>query len=304
MEIVLGYRRSVGKTAETWRAALVLPMLFAIMASAAPAQAFLATLLKDGRVLFTDDPDYGAIEDSSMSKAGSRMSPSVLFDPSSNRFSYSGPMINHRFNYGATPLLDGGVLFLGGWANGNTGPIATGEHYDPATQRFTPTGSMSARRMYFTATRLLNGKVLVTGGCSDGMSDLCPPENILKTAELYDPATNSFEMTDSMPSSRYQHTALLLHDGNVLIFGGHAGSGNRRFLLYHPDTGRFSSPPGNREVWGGADQAILLKDDRVLFTDVGPVLHAEAWLYDPSTGRFGETGIPTVYRTGGGPGRC
>src|ERR1019366_341329 len=125
------------------------------------------------------------------------------------------------------------------------------------------------------------------------------PEKILKTAELYDPATNSFEMTGSMPSPRYQHRALLLHDGKVLILGGHAGCVNRRFLRYHPDPGRFSTPPGNREVWGGADEATLLKDDRVLFTEVGPLLHAEAWLYDPSTGRFSETGIPTVYRTGG-----
>ena len=168
---MLGSHSPVGRSGGTRRAGLILPILFAIIASAAPTPAFVATLLKDGRVLFTDDPNYGAIEDSSVSQAGSRMSPSVLFDPSGNRFSYSGAMIYHRYNYAATPLLDGRVLFLGGWADGNTGPMATGERYDPATRRFTPTGSMSSPRMHFTATRLLNGKVLVTGGCSAGMSD-------------------------------------------------------------------------------------------------------------------------------------
>jgi hypothetical protein len=270
---------------------------------------FWQPLLKNGQVLFTADPNFrttviapayhfdaatGRFTALGSPRATLRMTPSVLFDPSTSRFRYSGAMINPRYNYAATLLVDGRVLFFTGWALGTERPIASAELYDPATGRFTATGSMSLPRMHDTATRLLNGKVLVAGGCSNGY----PPDAILKTAELYDPATGSFDLTGSMPTPRCKQDALLLRDGRVLILGGYSQGVNRP-LIYDPDTGKFSDAPGTwPKGWIGPDQAIRLEDGRVLLTGIGASFSRQAGLYDPSTGRYSETGPMTVSRVG------
>src|SRR5256885_3790447 len=49
---------------------------------------------------------------------------------------------------------------------------------------------------------------------------------VLTSAELYDPATETFTPTGSLNTSRYVHTATLLNNGVVLIAGGTDNSGN------------------------------------------------------------------------------
>src|SRR5262249_55661656 len=57
------------------------------------------------------------------------------------------------------------------------------------------------------------GKVLLIGGKGSGGE--------LATAELYDPATQTFAATTgSMSTERAFHTATLLSDGTVLVTGG------------------------------------------------------------------------------------
>ena len=67
-----------------------------------------------------------------------------------------------------------------------------------------------------TATLLPNGKVLVVGG----NSRVGDQTGIVPTAELYDPATNTWTLTASPISARASHTATLLPNGKVLIAGG------------------------------------------------------------------------------------
>jgi hypothetical protein len=64
-----------------------------------------------------------------------------------------------------------------------------------------------------TATRLSDGTVLIAGGqaaTSNGVPD----------AELYVPASGTFESAGQMTVGRYGHNATLLPDGTVLITGG------------------------------------------------------------------------------------
>jgi hypothetical protein len=58
------------------------------------------------------------------------------------------------------------------------------------------TGSMNNARPGHTATLLNNGQVLVTGGSPDN------DEDVLASAELYDPATGTFTVTGSMNDAR------------------------------------------------------------------------------------------------------
>ena len=77
---------------------------------------------------------------------------------------------------------------------------------------------MNTARKDHTATLLPNGKVLIAGGGYD--------VNVqsFNSAELYDPATGTWTMTDVMNSTRYSHTATLLPNGKVLVTGGGNGS--------------------------------------------------------------------------------
>src|SRR5205807_1752942 len=73
---------------------------------------------------------------------------------------------------------------------------------------------MSVERQFHTATLLPNGKVLLAGGLTNAGSVATA------TADLYDPATNTFHATGPMASTRMHHTATSLGNGVILIVGG------------------------------------------------------------------------------------
>jgi hypothetical protein len=86
----------------------------------------------------------------------------------------------------ATLLLDGRVLVAGGGtANGIS--LNSTELYDPNTGEWSPTGNLHGGRQNHTATLLSDGRVLVAGGFTYDF-----PQSVLKSAELYDPATGAW----------------------------------------------------------------------------------------------------------------
>jgi hypothetical protein len=144
-----------------------------------------------------------------------------------------------------------------------------------------------APRQGFTATLLKNGRVLIAGG--DSARNTPQP-----TAELYDPAAETFTPSGSLNHGRMAHTATLLTDGRVLLVGG--GSGNDTVLasaeIYDPDTGKFTpTVDANRIRY--KHTAVLLQDGNVLILGgsnqndwTGKYDHAE--IYDFKAGAFME----------------
>jgi hypothetical protein len=104
---------------------------------------------------------------------------------------------------------------------------------------------------------LKDGTVLVAGGVDN------VPETI-GTAEVYNPATNSFSALTKMTTPRFGHTATLLTSGKVLVAGG---SDNTNPLasaeIFDPSTGTFSSV-GNMANPRYFHVAALLNDGTVL----------------------------------------
>jgi hypothetical protein len=201
----------------------------------------------------------------------------------------AGTMTQPRLYAAATLLHNGDVLIAGGdtsWTQATAVP-QTAEVWRPsgASGTFTATGPMHRPRQAFTLTTLPNGQVLAVGG-----SPFLKSGAGSATAELYNPATNKWTLTGSMPSGRLGQTATLLPDGKVLIVGdAHAA------LLYNEATGTFSPTGGEGAATfqRSYQTATLLANGKVLIAggvNRSNVPQASASVYDPATGTF----TPTV----------
>lgn len=169
-----------------------------------------ATLLPDGQVLFVSGFNDGP-----------PVTTAELYDPIANTFSMAADAATDRQGHAATLLPDGTVLIAGGATADAFG--TTAELYDPASQSFAPLGaSLNEVRGGHTMTLLASGQVLVAGGTTlVGGATV----NSLNSAEIYDPATNTFSpLAATMATPRVGHTATLLPNGTVLILGGGTGA--------------------------------------------------------------------------------
>jgi len=245
-----------------------------------------ATLLNEGRVLVAGGCSF-VVDLTGETSCTDSVPTAELYDTTTGTWTATGSMSAARSRHTATLLNDGRVLV--------TGPGATAELYDPATETWTSTGSMNfARHSWKTATLLNDGRVLVAGGTTG------PPFMISATAELYDPATETWTATGSMSIGRMDHTATLLDDGRVLVAGGTTGPPfmiSATAELYDPATETWTET-GSMSVARRRHTATLLDDGRVLVAGGGfPPGTATAEIYDPSSGTWSPTGNMADPRT-------
>ncbi len=187
-------------------------------------------------------------------------------------------------SYSITPSLAGYTFSPYSLALSLNGSDVGGQDFTAANARgvFQATGYMTSEREAHTVTLLPSGKVLVAGGIAGAVYTL----RVLRSAELYDPATAMFSSTGSMTAARFGHTATLLPGGSVLLVSGGTAE------IYDPAAGAFSAT-GNLTVVTGWHMATLLPSGKVLVTGEGT-----AELYDPATGTFTATGNMTAVRAG------
>jgi hypothetical protein len=129
-------------------------------------------------------------------------------------------MSEPRAEQTATLLPDGDVLMAGGY-NGFTQYVGGGheslqsaELFHSRTGTWTPTGPMLVGRSGQLASLLADGEVLVIGGW-----EMPKLGEYVRTAELYDPATNSWT-TAPVPAELEESSSLTsLPDGRVLLTG-------------------------------------------------------------------------------------
>ena len=169
-----------------------------------------ATLLPDGRVLIVGgDVDHG---DGNAAE---------VWDPATESFSATGSMAVPRSGHSATLLPDGRVLVIGGFTTGGE-YATTAELWDPRTGSFIPAGSLAVARFGHVAMLLPDGRVLIAGG-QVNCARCGAPTNGLASAEVWDPATESFGPAGSLTgpdATREAYTMTLLPDGRVLTIGG------------------------------------------------------------------------------------
>ncbi len=252
----------------------------------------MAAPLPDGEVLIA-----GGVNDTP-----TELQNAEIFNPSTHVFTLlplSGNSELQTARYGAiaASLPDGKVLIAGGYGGGST--LASAELFDPTTDTFQAmlaSGSteMTTARAYAIASPLPDGKVLIAGGNGES--------GVMRSAELFDPATDTFSALPASGSSELQTATELaataqLPDGRVLIAGGADPSTLQTAELFDPSTSTFTTLPagGSSELHTGRSEATAttLADGQVLiagganstFTDL-----QSAELFDPATNSF--TALP------------
>ncbi len=268
------------------------------------------TALQDGRVLID-----GGVVNSYPLASGQSVPGITLYDPTQGSWSFSGSQA-HSGYYGASGVLGNGQVLVAGGADVQQGPagdtaVAAADLFNPSTNRWSAAAPMSTARQQHTATVLQSGEMLVTGGTS-GVYSWLDSASVLSSAEIYNPATNSWSSTGTMSTARYQHTASLLGNGEVLVAGGNDINGTcscTTFVssadLYNPATNIFTAT-GALNVARYAHTATVLQDGTVLVVggfggptstlQSGGAALASAEIYNPATGTWALTGSMTTAR--------
>jgi NPCBM/NEW2 domain/Domain of unknown function (DUF1929)/Kelch motif len=142
--------------------------------------------------------------------------------------------VNYR-EYGSSVMYQPGKLLVLG---GSDPPVASTVKIDLNQNAKLEAGpNMGVARRQLNATILPDGTVLVTGGTSGtGFNN---EASAVRSAELWNPSTNTFRTLSSMQVARIYHsTAVLQTDGRVLSMGGGLGGGG----IDHSDAEYFNPP--------------------------------------------------------------
>jgi hypothetical protein len=188
------------------------------------------------------------------------------YDPTTASWSVVAELPPEMANPTATLLLNGKVLI--------TGMGSSAFLYDPTSQSLRVTAPMAgtrySRARLHTATLLGDGRVLIAGG-----GDLTSQPT--DAAEVYDPASDTWQSTGSMTTPRILLTTTLLPDGRVLAIGS-TSPGASTAELYDPQTGLWRAT-ASLSTYRTSYSATLLPDGQVLV--LGGSSEPTAELFDP-----------------------
>ncbi len=224
------------------------------------------TLLNNGKILFVGGVGIG----------WSFLESAELYDINTETFSATGSMSRARESHTATLLKNGTVLITGGH-KGRRAELkiySNAEIYNPSSEKFSLTGSMTKIRHKHDAVILGDGRVLITGG-----SDERDSRGAYTSAEIYDPISATFQLTNNMNLSHYKHngTSILMENGSVLIAGG-----ANRAEIYNSKTKEFAIIAGSMKTKRLFACATYLANTKILITggyDENQNASSNSWIY-------------------------
>ncbi len=196
------------------------------------------TAIRNGSGQWTEIPSAGSLSKSEFALValrdgrilrvgGTGMKASVeIFDPFTRRWSEIAPMKYGRTRPVGSLLPDGRVLVSGG--NHTTRET---ELFDPDAGTWTTGPAMHKIRYGHVVAELDSDHLLFAGGEEDG-----------GTSEIYNAATQVFEVPRSMPWMHYFQdvASVKLSNGRVLVAGGREGT---ETSIYDPATKSWTAGP-------------------------------------------------------------
>jgi len=238
-----------------------------------------ATLLNNGTVLATGG--WNGSDTSSTAE---------IFNPATGTWRYTtGSMTRPRYGHSAVKLADGRVLVVGGNQVG-VGPPLSSEIFDPVTEQFSAASPMHANKHLSPSILLQDGRVLMIVGSLWFFG--------VGVSEIYNPVTNSWATTPSIPVGVAVMAGVGLPDGTALAIGGYDGYTPTAY----PYVQRYN--PSTNTVTAMSDlvlarlhhTATLLPNGKVLIAagSTASYTTTSTELYDPSVLPNGQSqlGVP------------
>lgn len=146
---------------------------------------------------------------------GSATTTPELYDPATDTWSATGPLMVNRMAMDVARLPDGRVLAAGGFpVVGGGVPLADAEIYDPATNLWSATGSLRDGRLFHSLSVLGDGRIIASGGLD---ADLVIAVN---STEVFNPAAGTWTEGPIMPVPRLAHVGAVAADGSLYLIGG------------------------------------------------------------------------------------
>ena len=206
-------------------------------------------------------------------------------------------LVAPRIQHDAVLLDDGRIFVTGGqtgFANNDTivpFPFGFAQIYNPETGLWHFEDPISqiedGLRFLHSAVKLQDGRVLSVGLVAAG-------EDLAASAEVFDPALDSWTSLPAPPTTRAMPIVVLLDDGRVFVTGGVEIDASATFPqtvsvgaaeIFDPETGSWHQVAAMSQPAEG-QAAVLLHDGRVLVVggttnDGGETARAE--IFDPAT---------------------
>ncbi|MCK6511254.1 hypothetical protein L6R29_14935 [Myxococcota bacterium] len=164
------------------------------------------------------------------------------------------PLDQQRAWHSATLLGDGRPFFAGGIKANAQGDLEALSSVlslqyssDDATVTLIPLPTpLKAARAAHTATKLLDGQIVIVGGMVPEAKDFLRPKSVVGSIQMFTAlGEENTQYNGALKQARAFHSAHLLEDGRLLIYGGSTGATSLadRTEIYTPEGLGLSSDP-------------------------------------------------------------
>ena len=134
------------------------------------------------------------------------------YDPENDTFYFAPNLLQNRIHHSAIVLQDDRILVIGGWEIIPGGVLNTCEIFSLETNKWERVSNMKRMRASHTSNLLSDGRVFVCGGTDKTEYERRRSPNLdlqsLKTCEIYNPKTDTWEDACNLPDIRIFHKAV------------------------------------------------------------------------------------------------